>query len=368
MKRLICLLLVALLILSGCGNAPHEASSTTGAGQSQETATDTTGDTTTAQGDTTNTTTTNTETTDSTEQTPTENTTSNPTTTEKPTQPDKDTQTTPQTPTQSTTANCSHSRTSVQGATSATCTTAGHTGDTVCNDCKITVSRGSSVPATGHTKTELRNQKDATTSAEGYTGDTVCVTCGATVSKGDSIPKLPSNQVTYTLPNGTSYTVDKDVNITDYTMKLNTKSASHTYYDAERAILSYFNKVRGENGLSQLRWNEDAYCFVKIRAQEQVQSKGHTRPNGEGYSTVYENVYFKDNEHPEEICNKIGNCDDDFLKNDADGFGSVVVEASWMNSSGHRAQILNSRVKSVSISVYLTSEGNCHAVAHFFYY
>lgn len=362
MKKLTCLLLVmVLLIAAGCDNSVSETDSTANTEQSQETTTDTTSDTTTAENETTETTIANTET------TATENGAANTTATDGNEQSSNN-QSTQQTPTQSTTATCSHSKTSVKNTTAATCTTAGYTGDTFCNDCGKTVSTGSSVPATGHTKTELRNQKDATISAEGYTGDTVCIACGTIVSKGNSIPQLTTGKVTYTLPNGTSYTVDEDVNITDYTMKLNTKSASHTYYDAERAILSYFNKVRSENGLSKLSWNEDAYCFVKTRAKEYAQFHSHTRPNGTDWETVYSdgNVYLLG--YYSEICATAVNCDENFIKNDADDLASFLVETSWMNSSSHRATILSSKAKTVSISVYLFSDGTCYAVANFFNY
>lgn len=418
MKRLICILLVTLLILSGCGNAHTGAGNGTETEGTQQVPTDSTTNP-TGQSGTTDTTTENTETPDTTEQTTTEPSTGSdgdeattpttPTTTPTaPTNPTVPTEpTVPTTPPATTekcahtsttvinkkTAGCTsngytgdtvcsacntvinkgsnispkgHTNTKVQNVTSATCLNAGYSGDTYCSDCRTIIARGSSVPATGHTKTEIRNKKDATTSTEGYTGDTVCIACGTTVSKGSTIPKLTTNQVTYTLPNGTTYTVDEDVNITDYTMKLNTKSASHTYYDAERAILSYINKVRGENGLSALRWNEDAYYFVKIRAQETSVNRGHTRPNGKNWETVYKDngVYLLG--WYGEVCCSAVNCNDAFVK-EANDIASFFVE-TWMDSSGHRAILLNSRATSVSISVYLASDGTCYAVANLFYY
>lgn len=46
---------------------------------------------------------------------------------------------------------CTHANTKVEGAATATCTTDGHTGKTVCIDCSETISTGSVITATGHT-------------------------------------------------------------------------------------------------------------------------------------------------------------------------------------------------------------------------
>ena len=47
-------------------------------------------------------------------------------------------------------APCEHTNTTVEGAVEATCTTAGHTGKTVCTDCGKTVSEGETIPALDH--------------------------------------------------------------------------------------------------------------------------------------------------------------------------------------------------------------------------
>lgn len=46
---------------------------------------------------------------------------------------------------------CTHANTKVEGAVTATCTTDGHTGKTICTDCTEVVSNGSVITATGHT-------------------------------------------------------------------------------------------------------------------------------------------------------------------------------------------------------------------------
>ena len=123
-----------------------------------------------------------------------------------------------------------HGRLTLTGATDATCTTDGYTGDQTCNDCGAVIIAGKAIPALGHsyevtattdgtcvTKatttytcaicgdsyTEegavaadkhgsftLTGYADSTCTADGYTGDQVCDDCGTTVIWGESIPAL----------------------------------------------------------------------------------------------------------------------------------------------------------------------------------
>ena len=65
------------------------------------------------------------------------------------------------------TEQCSHARTEVQGAMSATCTEAGHTGKTRCSDCGEILDSGSAISATGHTMEEWRITKNPTCTEQG---------------------------------------------------------------------------------------------------------------------------------------------------------------------------------------------------------
>ena len=82
---------------------------------------------------------------------------------------------------------CAHENTVTQNASAATCTVAGYTGDTYCNDCQTVVETGTVIPATGHQHTEIRRAAAATCIAEGYTGDTYCKDCQSIVKTGTVI-------------------------------------------------------------------------------------------------------------------------------------------------------------------------------------
>lgn len=217
-----------------------------------------------------------------------------------------------------------------------------------------------------HANTVTVNEKTATKETEGYTGDTVCSDCGAFLCAGESIPKL-KRMLTYTSPSGVSYTVEEGTNISDYTMKLKTWSETHPYADIEQEVFYLCNVAREKYGLPPLSWNEDAYCFTKIRAQDCFSLYEHIRPNGEKWNSVYEDhgvfLYCINGEN----LNQASNCTawhiaDTLLMAD-------MIFGSWMDSSGHRENILNSSYTSVAISVlWSETENVCYVAQNFFGY
>ena len=115
---------------------------------------------------------------------------------------------------------CQHTNTTVVDAVAVTCTTAGHTGKTVCQDCGVTVNAGSTIPATGHTyangtcskcgateptckhtSTMVMGAVAATCTTNGYTGDTLCQACNTTVKEGTVIPASGHSYVNGTCSN-----------------------------------------------------------------------------------------------------------------------------------------------------------------------
>ena len=97
---------------------------------------------------------------------------------------------------------------------------------------------------------------------------------------------------------------------------------------AAQAVLAEVNAARAQNGLSALTLDANMNRAAAVRATELAQSFSHTRPNGSrgltalneagvSYRTVGENI--------------------------ASGQQTAqAVVSAWMNSSGHRANILSS--------------------------
>jgi len=91
--------------------------------------------------------------------------------------------------------------------------------------------------------------------------------------------------------------------------------------------LNLVNEARTSRGLSALQLDEDLCAAAEVRAEEVLRRFSHTRPDGTSCFTV-----LRDFGIGYRVCGE----------NIAKGFKDAqsVVNA-WMNSSGHRANILN---------------------------
>ena len=108
--------------------------------------------------------------------------------------------------------------------------------------------------------------------------------------------------------------------------------------DYKSQVVALMNQERAAAGVGGISQNASLDAVAQIRAQEIVQSFAHTRPNGTSCFTVLnENgiVYVTAGE------------------NIAAGYGTPAeVMSSWMNSEGHRANILNGSFGQVGIGYY----------------
>ena len=249
------------------------------------------------------------------------------------------------TPGQTAVAACQHNSTKVINSQSATCTKAGYTGDTYCNDCRTVIKKGTSIAALGHANTELRNQKDATATSDGYTGDTYCKQCGKKIASGQTRPQLDDHagKVEYIFSDGSSLWIEPDGDIIGTLMAQKTQQVDHLYLEVEKEILRLCNIEREKEGLAPLTWFEDAYCFTQVRAEEASQVWSHTRPNGKNWYTVYNDAgVFLIGSSGENLFETVGHSIEDYA--------ALAVEG-WMNSPGHRANILNPNFTRIAIAI-----------------
>lgn len=100
-------------------------------------------------------------------------------------------------------------------------------------------------------------------------------------------------------------------------------------------VLALVNSARRENGLSELRLDKNLCEAAAIRAKEQNESFGHTRPDGSSYYSVLEQSSYRIT--GENVA--IGQTSPEQVFND------------WMNSPGHRGNILSSNYASIGIGV-----------------
>lgn len=118
-------------------------------------------------------------------------------------------------------------------------------------------------------------------------------------------------------------------------------------------VFDLVNKERAKEGLAALKYDEASAAAALVRAREAEISFSHTRPNGSSFNTALtesgasfrgagENIAYGQRT-PEE-----------------------VVEG-WMNSPGHRANILNKKYTKIGVGHYQNSKG-VHYWAQLFTY
>ena len=101
-------------------------------------------------------------------------------------------------------------------------------------------------------------------------------------------------------------------------------------------VLGLINQQRAAVGLPQLAWNADAAAVAKLRAAEISAYFSHTRPDGRDCLTAMDEWGVKNPWRGENI---------------ASGMATAPsVMNVWMNSEGHRANILHEKYQSVGVA------------------
>ncbi|MGN1124059.1 MAG: CAP domain-containing protein [Eubacterium sp.] len=105
-------------------------------------------------------------------------------------------------------------------------------------------------------------------------------------------------------------------------------------YDYSKRVLELVNEIRSKNGLSTLVMTKKLEDAAMLRAAELTVFLSHTRPNGQKYNTAFEwTVSSGENiamgqETPEQVIN------------------------DWMNSSGHKSNILEPSFNSIGVGCF----------------
>lgn len=108
-------------------------------------------------------------------------------------------------------------------------------------------------------------------------------------------------------------------------------------------VVNLVNIERAKEGLAPLTIDKNVQRAAQVRAEEIVTSFSHTRPNGSSFSTALaeQNVSYRrageniawGQRSPEEVVN------------------------AWMNSAGHRANIMNSSFTKIGVGYYQNAKG-----------
>lgn len=126
-----------------------------------------------------------------------------------------------------------------------------------------------------------------------------------------------------------------------------------TSFDAEH--LREINSRRAANGLPPLALSETLCRAARIRAKEIMTSMSHTRPNGSScFSALTEVSSYS-----------FGTCAENIAGGPANGKGAVDA---FMNSEGHRANILGFDVTRIGVAAYIPGSGDVNVSGYPIYW
>ena len=108
-------------------------------------------------------------------------------------------------------------------------------------------------------------------------------------------------------------------------------------------VVELVNKERKSAGLNPVTLNTDATTAAQVRAEESSVSFSHTRPDGTSFATALKDARVSYRSCGENIA-----------------WGQKTPEQvmeGWMNSAGHRANILNASYTEIGVGFYQNASG-----------
>lgn len=110
----------------------------------------------------------------------------------------------------------------------------------------------------------------------------------------------------------------------------------NTYEEMVHEIVRVTNEERAKYGLPALKWDADMEIAANVRAAEQQSVFSHTRPDGSCCFTVFSQFGIPGNYRGENLA-----------------YGRICsakkVMDAWMNSEGHKMNILNGRFTRIGV-------------------
>lgn len=200
------------------------------------------------------------------------------------------------------------------------------------------------VPPTGDTETpNVPNNP----SIDETPGDTVVPPTGDTETP--STPDTPTVDETPSVPEETPSTPDIPVvdETPDNSTEDNSTNADTNFMAAvEIAIYNKVNEERAKAGVPALTYNTVMQKYARIKSQDMGDNNyfSHEDLNGNLITTQMKNDGVSYNAWGENIAYIAGNVSADAL--------AEQFMTNWMNSSGHRANILSTNFSSIGVGVY----------------
>lgn len=124
-----------------------------------------------------------------------------------------------------------------------------------------------------------------------------------------------------------------------------TTSVTDLVYVPNEEDIKLFNAVNEARKASPLQLDLEMCKLAYIRAQEQAVSKGHTRPDGTRFITVFTENNYKCNKAGENIC----------IIADSSTYNPQKVTELWLNSQSHKDVLLREYWQKTGISVFFNN-------------
>ena len=224
----------------------------------------------------------------------------------------------------------------IRGRTAGTATITVTTCNGISASCKVTVKNAPTAIALNKTSLSLEKGKSYTltrtlTPSNAFSSETW-------TSSNTSVATVSSKGTVTAKGVGTATVTVKTYNGKTASCKVTVKEVDETAAIANQ-VVKLVNEERKKNGLSALTTTTSLTKAAQKRAVETSQSFSHTRPDGTSCFTIFSEYG---------ISNRGGG------ENIACGYANPQsVMDGWMNSSGHKANILNSSFKSIGVGYYV---------------
>lgn len=158
--------------------------------------------------------------------------------------------------------------------------------------------------------------------------------------------KIKSNKIAFGSINGSNNgsNNESDNNVDINQDNLSTPTSSNAAFTEE--VLRLVNIERAKEGLSQLTTSSSLEKAAYVRSQEIKKSFSHTRPNGSSFSSILKEMNISYQAAGENIA-----------------YGQRTPEAvmnAWMNSSGHRANIMSKNYNKLGVGCYIDSNNTVY--------
>lgn len=119
-------------------------------------------------------------------------------------------------------------------------------------------------------------------------------------------------------------------------------------------LFNAVNEARKVSGKEPLQLDPELCKLAYIRAQEQAVSKGHTRPDGTRFITVFTENNYKCNKAGENIC----------IIADSSTYSPQKVTELWLNSQSHKDIMIREYWQKTGIAVFF-NDGKVYCVQLF---